>query len=232
MQKLNPHFTLRHWVAGAPPPVLFCMSVCVCLCWRWVLKGVVLYGRSGRGSLNCSCVVSCQSSFSSSTSWSSPRPAVYSINRNSWPIPCGLLTPSRPHRPDWLPVRKQTQSHVTRYLLLEFGLPNYPRHFVFFSVLSSLAYACMIDYHPRRDAFEVRWDFNNGFIANFLEIERVKEIGQYFTKSCLEYCRLFFSGLGVYFYRAVHFSANARYWDRMSSVRPSVCLWRWWFVIT
>ena len=26
------------------------------------------------------------------------------------------------------------------------------------------------------------------------------------------------------FYRAMHFSANARYWDRMLSVRPSVCL--------
>jgi len=26
------------------------------------------------------------------------------------------------------------------------------------------------------------------------------------------------------FYRAMHFSANARYWDRMSSVRPSVRL--------
>jgi len=26
------------------------------------------------------------------------------------------------------------------------------------------------------------------------------------------------------FYRAMHFSANARYWERMSSVRPSVCL--------
>jgi len=33
-------------------------------------------------------------------------------------------------------------------------------------------------------------------------------------------------------YRAMHFSANARSWNRMSSVRPSVCLWRWWFVIT
>jgi len=31
----------------------------------------------------------------------------------------------------------------------------------------------------------------------------------------------------LHFYRAIHFSANARYWDRMSSVR----LWRWWFVI-
>ena len=28
----------------------------------------------------------------------------------------------------------------------------------------------------------------------------------------------------VRFYRAMHFSANARSWDRMSSVRPSVCL--------
>jgi len=27
----------------------------------------------------------------------------------------------------------------------------------------------------------------------------------------------------VNFYRAMHFSANARYWDRMSSVCPSVC---------
>ena len=27
----------------------------------------------------------------------------------------------------------------------------------------------------------------------------------------------------VSFYRAMHFSANARYWDRMSSVRLSVC---------
>ena len=27
-----------------------------------------------------------------------------------------------------------------------------------------------------------------------------------------------------FFYRAMHFSANARYWDRMSSVRLSVCL--------
>jgi len=27
----------------------------------------------------------------------------------------------------------------------------------------------------------------------------------------------------VIFYRAMHFSANARYWDRMSSVCPSVC---------
>jgi len=27
---------------------------------------------------------------------------------------------------------------------------------------------------------------------------------------------------GKRFYRAMHFSANARYWDRMSSVRPSV----------
>ena len=27
---------------------------------------------------------------------------------------------------------------------------------------------------------------------------------------------------GVSFYRAMHFSANARSWDRMSSVRPSV----------
>ena len=26
-----------------------------------------------------------------------------------------------------------------------------------------------------------------------------------------------------HFYRAMHFSANARYWDRMSSVRLSVC---------
>ena len=26
------------------------------------------------------------------------------------------------------------------------------------------------------------------------------------------------------FYRAMHFTANARYWDRMSSVRPSVRL--------
>ena len=24
----------------------------------------------------------------------------------------------------------------------------------------------------------------------------------------------------------------ARYWDRLTSVRPSVCLWRWWIVIT
>jgi len=28
---------------------------------------------------------------------------------------------------------------------------------------------------------------------------------------------------GVAFYRAMHFSANARYWDRMSSVCLSVC---------
>ena len=34
------------------------------------------------------------------------------------------------------------------------------------------------------------------------------------------------------FYRAMHFSAYARSWDRMSSVCPSVCLWRWWIVIT
>jgi len=35
-----------------------------------------------------------------------------------------------------------------------------------------------------------------------------------------------------FFYGAMHFSANARSWDRMSSVCPSVRLWRWWFVIT
>jgi len=28
----------------------------------------------------------------------------------------------------------------------------------------------------------------------------------------------------LHFYRAMHFSANARYWDGMSSVRPSVRL--------
>ena len=30
-------------------------------------------------------------------------------------------------------------------------------------------------------------------------------------------------GFFYYFYRAMHFSANARSWDRMSSVCPSVC---------
>jgi len=38
------------------------------------------------------------------------------------------------------------------------------------------------------------------------------------------------------YYRAMHFSAYARSWDPMSSVRPSVRLsvrlWRWWIVIT
>ena len=29
--------------------------------------------------------------------------------------------------------------------------------------------------------------------------------------------------VGLTFYRAIHFSANARYWDRKSSVRLSVC---------
>jgi len=32
-------------------------------------------------------------------------------------------------------------------------------------------------------------------------------------------------------YRAMHLSAYARSWDRMSSVCLSVCLWRWWAVI-
>ena len=30
-------------------------------------------------------------------------------------------------------------------------------------------------------------------------------------------------GVLISFYRAMHFSANARSWDRMSSVCPSVC---------
>ena len=44
---------------------------------------------------------------------------------------------------------------------------------------------------------------------------------------------------GCSFYRAMHFSANARSWDRMSSVRPSVTLvdcdhigWKSWKLIT
>ena len=40
------------------------------------------------------------------------------------------------------------------------------------------------------------------------------------------------SSFPFFFYRAMHFSANARSWDRMSCVCPSVCLWRWWIVIT
>ena len=33
----------------------------------------------------------------------------------------------------------------------------------------------------------------------------------------------FYKSSMVTFYRAMHFSANVRYWDRMSSVRLSVC---------
>ena len=46
---------------------------------------------------------------------------------------------------------------------------------------------------------------------------------QIFPKIVLESpgCRLTNSMLS--FYRAMHFSAYARSWDRMSSVRPSVC---------
>jgi len=36
--------------------------------------------------------------------------------------------------------------------------------------------------------------------------------------------KIFCSPCLACFYRAMHFSAYARYWDRMSSVRPSVCL--------
>jgi len=42
----------------------------------------------------------------------------------------------------------------------------------------------------------------------------------------LEY--LVYGALRMFYYRAMHFSANSRTWDSMSSVR----LWRWWIVIT
>jgi len=38
------------------------------------------------------------------------------------------------------------------------------------------------------------------------------------------YCLIDFHTILFRFYRAMHFSAYARSWDRMSSVRPSVCL--------
>ena len=52
---------------------------------------------------------------------------------------------------------------------------------------------------------------------------------------CIDFYTILFR-----FYRAMHFSAYAGSWDRMSSVRLSVCpsvrpsvrLWRWWIVIT
>ena len=73
-------------------------SACRCVRCRWRRLGAVRCGRCGRGSLSCSCVVSCRSSFYYSTSLSSQRRAVCSHSRNRWPTPCGLLAPTPPRR--------------------------------------------------------------------------------------------------------------------------------------